>query len=276
MKLVRGFGATAQFQEGRWTIAVRGLGSKGSPLFQRSKGRRQQLAPASFLEYEPWRDRSQEQGVPATNQLALQDRDPSHATAHSPEVLDWENYASKNIRGRNKLRINKRKYKHCLSNGLKYGGVLKGKFPYCRALGQRYTNSYSLFTWNSDVCILSFHELNVAALPSFTKIWFAYQHACTHVYTDRHAFNGRNELPIFITSVSLSLLTIMIIMPWLVWLSWLGIALQSKRLPVPFPNRAHAWVLSSVPRQGTYERQPIDVSLSRWCFSPSLCPLPSL
>ena len=61
-------------------------------------------------------------------------------------------------------------------------------------------------------------------------------------------------------------------MPWLVWLSWLGIVPQSKRSLVQFLVRAHAWVVGSVPGQGMFERQPIDVSLSHRCFSPSLSP----
>ena len=53
--------------------------------------------------------------------------------------------------------------------------------------------------------------------------------------------------------------------PWLVWISWLVIALQTERLTVWFPVRAHAWVTGwvtgQVPRWGAYERQPINVSL---------------
>ena len=60
--------------------------------------------------------------------------------------------------------------------------------------------------------------------------------------------------------------------PWPGWLSSLGVILQSKRSPVWFPVRAHSCVLSLVPGQGTYERQPINVSLSHRCFSPSLSP----
>ena len=36
------------------------------------------------------------------------------------------------------------------------------------------------------------------------------------------------------------------------------------------PVRPHAWVEGSVPTQGEYERQLIDVSLSQGCFTPSL------
>ena len=35
---------------------------------------------------------------------------------------------------------------------------------------------------------------------------------------------------------------------------------------------SHAWVEGSVPGQGVYERQPIDVSVSHQCFSLSLSP----
>ena len=58
--------------------------------------------------------------------------------------------------------------------------------------------------------------------------------------------------------------------PWPVWLSWLGIIPQSERSLVRFLVRAHVWVVVLIPSWGTYERQPIDVSLSHWCFSPSL------
>ena len=59
----------------------------------------------------------------------------------------------------------------------------------------------------------------------------------------------------------------------LVWLSRLGNILQSARSPVQFQVglvqalgfRAHA-----------RDNQPINVSLSRWCFSPSLPPSLSL
>ena len=39
-------------------------------------------------------------------------------------------------------------------------------------------------------------------------------------------------------------------LPWLVWLSGLGTSLQSKRSPVQFPVRAHAWVAVQVPSRG--------------------------
>ena len=59
---------------------------------------------------------------------------------------------------------------------------------------------------------------------------------------------------------------------WLMCLSRLGIAPQTKMPWVWFPIRAHAWVRSSVPDQGTCKRQLIDISLSHRCFSlsPSL------
>ena len=44
----------------------------------------------------------------------------------------------------------------------------------------------------------------------------------------------------------------------------------NKRSPVQFPVRPHAWVVGPVPTPGARERQPIDVSLSHGCFSPSL------
>ena len=54
------------------------------------------------------------------------------------------------------------------------------------------------------------------------------------------------------------------------WFGSVGWAflLQSKRLPVQFLVRAHAYVAGSVPGQGTCERQPIDVSLPLFLPSP--------
>ena len=62
--------------------------------------------------------------------------------------------------------------------------------------------------------------------------------------------------------------------PWPVWLSGLGIIPQSKRPPVRFPVRAHAWVAGLEPGRDICERQPSAVSLPHRCFSPSLS-LPS-
>ena len=45
---------------------------------------------------------------------------------------------------------------------------------------------------------------------------------------------------------------------------------QCARSLVQFPVRAHAWVVGSVLGWGTYQRQPINVSLSDRCFPPSL------
>ena len=52
------------------------------------------------------------------------------------------------------------------------------------------------------------------------------------------------------------------------WLSWL----HTRRSRVWFLVRAHAWVVDSIPGQGTYGRQPIDIFLS-YASSLSL-PLP--
>ena len=38
--------------------------------------------------------------------------------------------------------------------------------------------------------------------------------------------------------------------PWLVWLSGLSAGLRTKRSPVRFPVRAHAWVVGQVPSRG--------------------------
>ena len=61
---------------------------------------------------------------------------------------------------------------------------------------------------------------------------------------------------------------------WLVWLSWLEVISQSKRLPVQFLVRAHAWVAGSIPGQGVCQRHSINVSLSHQRFSPSLSLFP--
>ena len=39
-------------------------------------------------------------------------------------------------------------------------------------------------------------------------------------------------------------------MPSLVWLGGLSAGLQTEKLPVQFPVRAHAWVVGQVPRWG--------------------------
>ena len=66
-------------------------------------------------------------------------------------------------------------------------------------------------------------------------------------------------------------------LPQLVWLSWLGVVPQTERPPVQFPVMVHSWITGLVPSWGAYERQPIAVSLSHRCFSPSLPPsLPPL
>ena len=49
-----------------------------------------------------------------------------------------------------------------------------------------------------------------------------------------------------------------------------SIVLYTRRLGVWFPVRAHTEVAGSVPSWGMCGRQPINVSLSRWCFSLSL------
>ena len=61
------------------------------------------------------------------------------------------------------------------------------------------------------------------------------------------------------------------LLPWLVWLS-LSAGLRTKRSPVRFPVRAHAWAAGQVPSWGHARGnwQPIDVSLTQQCFSVSL------
>ena len=49
--------------------------------------------------------------------------------------------------------------------------------------------------------------------------------------------------------------------PWFVWLSWVGVILQRTRSPGRFPVRVQAWIVGSVPGQGAYKKQLIDVSL---------------
>ena len=44
------------------------------------------------------------------------------------------------------------------------------------------------------------------------------------------------------------------------WLNWLDVIPQSERSLVRFQVRTHAWVVGSVPSQGTYERQQTNVS----------------
>ena len=49
--------------------------------------------------------------------------------------------------------------------------------------------------------------------------------------------------------------------PWLVWLSGLSMGLRTKRSPVQFPVRAHAWIAGQVPSRNAGEATTIDVSL---------------
>ena len=42
--------------------------------------------------------------------------------------------------------------------------------------------------------------------------------------------------------------------PQPMWLSWLDVIPETKRPPVQFPVRAHAWVVGSVPDWGVYGR----------------------
>ena len=55
-------------------------------------------------------------------------------------------------------------------------------------------------------------------------------------------------------------------MPWLVWLSGLRTNLRTKRLPVRFPVRAHAWLQARSPVGG------VQKAVDGWCFSPCLPP----
>ena len=65
-------------------------------------------------------------------------------------------------------------------------------------------------------------------------------------------------------------------LPWLVWLSGLSAGLQTKRLLVWFPVRAHAWVDGQVPRWGRGRSNRlmyfshIDVSLPLFLSPPPL------
>ena len=58
------------------------------------------------------------------------------------------------------------------------------------------------------------------------------------------------------------------------WLTGLDAVLRTERVLVLFLIRACAWVAGQVPVWGleACERQPIDVSLTHRCFSPSLSP----
>ena len=61
------------------------------------------------------------------------------------------------------------------------------------------------------------------------------------------------------------------VLPWLVWLSGLSAGLWTKRSPVQFPVRAHAWVADQVPRWG-HARGNWSMSLLHIDVSPSLSP----
>ena len=55
-----------------------------------------------------------------------------------------------------------------------------------------------------------------------------------------------------------------------------GIVPQGEGSQVQFVGRARAWVAGLVPGWGAHERQPVDVSLSHQCFSPSFSLPPPL
>ena len=57
------------------------------------------------------------------------------------------------------------------------------------------------------------------------------------------------------------------IQSWLVWLSGLEHHPVHQNVVGSFPVRAHTQFVGSIPSQGTYGRQPIDVSPSHQCFS---------
>ena len=50
------------------------------------------------------------------------------------------------------------------------------------------------------------------------------------------------------------------------WLSCLDHYLVHQKVQVWFPVRAHNWIEGLIPGQGTYRRQHIHISLSRWYF----------
>ena len=56
------------------------------------------------------------------------------------------------------------------------------------------------------------------------------------------------------------------------WLSGLSAGLQTKGLPLPIPSQDTCLGCRPGPQLGTCEREPIDISLTHWWFSPSLSP----
>ena len=54
----------------------------------------------------------------------------------------------------------------------------------------------------------------------------------------------------FFSARPISYLKSTVFTPWLVWLSGLSASLQTKKLPVQFPVRAHAWVVGQDPIWG--------------------------
>ena len=57
------------------------------------------------------------------------------------------------------------------------------------------------------------------------------------------------------------------VLPWLVWLSRLSAGLRTKRSPVLFPVRAHAWVAGQVSPVGSAQE-----ATTYGCFSLYLSP----
>ena len=80
-----------------------------------------------------------------------------------------------------------------------------------------------------------------------------------------------NELEIYSTQYKKKRLNKKLCVSWLVCFCWMGRDPQSENFLGQFPVRhIDAYVVGSVPGWGMYERQPIDISLSRWRFFPSL------
>ena len=60
------------------------------------------------------------------------------------------------------------------------------------------------------------------------------------------------------------------VQPWLVWLSGLSTSLRTERLRGSIPSQGICLSCGPGLQVGALERQPLDVSLTHQCFSPSL------
>ena len=87
-------------------------------------------------------------------------------------------------------------------------------------------------------------------LVCLSNYWIKHTHTHTHTHTHKETLVLSS---LFLHQKNVRLFKIQNYdwkwswLPWLMWLIWLGVVPQSKRLPVQFLVRAHAWVAGLSP-----------------------------